>query len=208
MAIRQDTKAGNPMAKKSNNPGDSNNDATDDDASLFREMMGDVKPLPSDNRIPPSTKRPAPSDRSGHYSDDIGEPYSPQSPFTQSDYVDSVLPEENLFFARPGLQHKVSKRLRQGQIPIEADLDLHGFTIEEAAHALDEFIDMAQENDLRCVIVVHGKGHRSEENKPVLKSQINHWLRQHDGVMAFSSAMPKHGGVGAMYVILRRLDKR
>ena len=194
------------MSRDPDNP-DDDDEAVDDDARLFREMMGDVKPLAPDNRIAPSKKRPAPGRHSRDDSADHAQPHSSQRAFIQSEYVDHVRAEETLYFSRPGLQHKVTKRLKRGEIPVEDSLDLHGATIDEAARVVEEFIQHAQEQGFRCVIIVHGKGHRSEENKPVLKSQINHWLRQHNSVLAFCSAMPKDGGVGAMYVLLRRGEK-
>ena len=176
-----------------------------EDAALFRDMVGDVKPLPDANKRDPIERRPKPNPR--RPSNKASAVLDAQSGLVQSEYVTTVAPEESLYFAHPGLQHKLSQRLRRGQIAVEAALDLHGNTIESAAQELQRFLADAREAGFRCVIIVHGKGHRSLENKPVLKSQVNHWLRQHPGVLAFSSALPKDGGVGAVYVLLRKINK-
>jgi DNA-nicking Smr family endonuclease len=54
---------------------------------------------------------------------------------------------------------------------------------------------------------VHGKGYRSLDNQPVLKNNLNLWLRQHRDVQAFCSASPKDGGAGAVLVLLRLSEK-
>ncbi|NIW87182.1 MAG: DNA mismatch repair protein MutS, partial [Gammaproteobacteria bacterium] len=57
---------------------------------------------------------------------------------------------------------------------------------------------------LRCVRVVHGKGHGSLHKLPVLKTKVQGWLRQRDEVLAFCSARPVDGGTGAVYVLLKK----
>jgi DNA-nicking Smr family endonuclease len=63
------------------------------------------------------------------------------------------------------------------------------------------------EDGCRCVQIVHGKGYNSPGNQPVLKNDINLWLRQHQDVLAFCSTPPKAGGTGALYVLLKLSDK-
>ena len=165
-------------------------------------MMADVKPLQgkksADNRIPlkkshPLAKRPAPLPDT-----------SPSTSFALREHVPEVAPEEHLLFARSGLQHRLLRQLKRGELRPEAQLDLHGHTIAEAASLLSTFLHEAQQSGLRCIRIVHGKGHRSTEGRPVLKTQLNQWLRDTPTVLAFSSAQPKDGGMGAMYVLLRR----
>jgi len=50
-------------------------------------------------------------------------------------------------------------------------------------------------------------GYRSENNLPVLKNDLNFWLRQHQEVQAFCSATQKDGGAGAVFVLLRLTGK-
>lgn len=164
-------------------------------------MMADVKPLPdkksADNRIPLRKPRapvkPRPPTPNA----------SPSSGFALREHVPEVAPEEHLFFTRSGLQHRLLRQLKRGELRPEAQLDLHGHTIAEAASLLSTFLDEAQTAGLRCICIVHGKGHRSTEGRPVLKTQINQWLRDTPAVLAFSSAQPKDGGMGALYVLLR-----
>ena len=179
----------------------SKNKNAKDDNDLFQQMMSDVKPLPSkksaDNRLPPEKPRPSPKSR----------PSAQQKPLTgyiAREHVPDVRPEEALFFARSGLQHRLLRQLKRGDLRPEAQLDLHGQTVAEAGTQLSHFLDDVQATGLRCICVVHGKGHRSAEGRPVLKTQINQWLRDTPAVLAFCSAQPKDGGMGAVYVLLRR----
>lgn len=182
----------------------SKNKNTEDDNDLFRQMMSDVEPLPSkksaDNRLPPRKPRPSPKSHPGTQEKSL-------TGYIAREHVPDVRPEEALFFARSGLQHRLLRQLKRGDLRPEAQLDLHGQTVAEAGTQLSHFLDDVQATGLRCVCVVHGKGHRSAEGRPVLKTQINQWLRDTPAVLAFSSAQAKDGGMGALYVLLRRESK-
>ena len=108
---------------------------------------------------------------------------------------------------RPGLQQRLLRRLRRGQLAIGGELDMHGMTSNTARAALAEFITASREQGVRCVRIVHGKGYGSGTDAPVLKNRLNSWLRQHHDVLAFSSATPQDGGTGALYVLLRTQRK-
>ncbi|MCW8826282.1 MAG: Smr/MutS family protein, partial [Gammaproteobacteria bacterium] len=90
------------------------------------------------------------------------------------------------------------------QIRVEAELDLHGFTVNEARVELTEFLHFAMESGLRCVRIIHGKGKSSQ---PILKQKVDYWLRQREEVLAFCSAINRDGGTGALYLLLRRIDR-
>ena len=119
--------------------------------------------------------------------------------------------KEQLLFYRSGLQPTTLKRLKRGQIRIEAELDLHGFSVNEARIELTEFVHFAMTHALRCVRIIHGKGKgkgkSSYTRQPILKRKVDYWLRQRDEVLAFCSAIGRDGGSGATYLLLRRMDK-
>lgn len=115
--------------------------------------------------------------------------------------------EDELLFAVPGVQLKRLKKLRQGHIPWEQGLDLHGFTVDSARDEISRFIRDAQRQQARCVLIVHGKAFSQAGQHAMIKSCINDWLRQMSSVLAFSSAQPKDGGTGAVYVLLKT-DRR
>ncbi len=118
--------------------------------------------------------------------------------------VDIVESDQALFFASPGIQLKVIKRLRKGHMPWEQGIDLHGYNIDEARDQLSNFIRSCYYQGCQIALVVHGKAYSQSGSIPLLKSYTNDWLRQLPEVLAFSSAQPKDGGAGALYVLLKR----
>ncbi len=113
---------------------------------------------------------------------------------------------DELLFFRGGIQRKVLRKLRRGEYVVEAELDLHGKRATQARYALAEFLRKAIHNDCRCVRIVHGKGLRSPDKRPVLKQKIPSWLRKRNEVLAFCSARHFDGGAGAIYVLLKRRE--
>ncbi len=116
-----------------------------------------------------------------------------------------------------GLDRRSSERLRKGQMPIEGRIDLHGLTQAEAHGRLRAFIVAAQIQGKRCVLVITGKGSSTEktddaaymtrDRRGILREAVPKWLNQADLkrlVIDFRAAQPKHGGSGALYVLLRR----
>jgi hypothetical protein len=86
----------------------------------------------------------------------------------------------------------------------EFGIDLHGMTVEKARETLWEFLGEAVRLEVRCVRVTHGKAVRLDGKRPMIKSHVNTWLRQHSQVLGFCSCQAKHGGAGAVYVMLKR----
>lgn len=171
----------------------------DDDAQLFRQAIGDVKPLAHD-LADIGTPRPAPIPLQRMLDEREVLREMATGGFDGAD----IETGEELIFSRPGVQHTVFRRLRRGLIAVEGELDLHGFTVVEARRALLQFLHQAQAAGQHCVRVVHGKGHGSRGRQPILKGKVNLWLRQVDAVLAFCSTRPVDGGTGAVYVLLKR----
>ena len=118
-----------------------------------------------------------------------------------------VTTADSLEFFRPGLQTKVMKKMRRGQYPLEDELDLHGYRVEDAYNEVMAFLNNALGSDFKCVRIIHGKGRGSKTDLPILKNKINVWLRQLPQVLAFCSAQPQDGGIGAIYVLLKTTVK-
>jgi len=122
-----------------------------------------------------------------------------------SDEVDVeslLLTDDGLGFRRPGISLDVLTRLRKGQWAIQDQLDLHGLRRDEAREALVAFVRNADQRGLRCLRVIHGKGHGSPGREPVLKSKVHRWLAQRQEVIAFTQATGPQGGAGAVIVLL------
>jgi DNA-nicking Smr family endonuclease len=173
--------------------------AKDKDSQLFRKAMDGVDPIDQD-KIDPYREPRKPRAYQSHR--DEKEVMNSLLSFDQEDIA--VQSGEALSFARPGLQHTVLKKLRKGGFAIEAELDLHGQTVAEAAESLTRFISYCRQDRKRCVRIIHGKGQGSPDKIPVLKTKVNTWLRQKDEVLAFCSALQVDGGAGAVYVLLKK----
>jgi len=96
------------------------------------------------------------------------------------------------------------RRLRRGQVTIDARFDLHGLTQAEAEQRLPAFLEVQRKTGGRCVLVITGKGRGGEG---VLRRNFLHWLESGAArhlVASFAPAHPRHGGSGAFYVFLRR----
>ncbi|MDY7001630.1 MAG: Smr/MutS family protein [Thermodesulfobacteriota bacterium] len=109
-----------------------------------------------------------------------------------------------------GLDQKILHRLKQGRFSVEAHLDLHGLNSEQAYYEVLSFIREQYHKGGRCVLLVTGRGKNSPEGFGVLRERIQEWLTREPlrrVVLAFATAKPKHGGAGALYVLLRKFKK-
>lgn len=104
-----------------------------------------------------------------------------------------------------GLSANNYRKLTRGGFPIEARLDLHGHKQHEAMDTLTTFIKSNHSKGKRCVIVITGKGRLTGSG--VLRQKVPEWLaggHLKQLVLAITTAKPKDGGEGALYVLLRR----
>ncbi len=170
----------------------------DDDAVLFQTAMRDVAPLPAANTVTPrrSPASPVPHRR------------KQQAQLAAEDRLsDHIAVEieagEDWSYARPGMPHQTLRKLRRGHWEIQANLDLHGLTRDEARQTLSVFLDACTQRMLRCVRVIHGKGLSSKNREPVLKTRIGNWLLQRADVLAFCQARAEDGGGGAILILLK-----
>ncbi len=174
---------------------------TSEDSDLFRHTIGKVRPVLNDKVLLKKDHKPKPYPRP--LATDSESPFS-DSAATE---LEQVGLEDSLSFTAPGLQNNVLKKLRRGFFGLDAEIDLHGLTSNAAQQQLLHFLHDCVDAGCHCVHIVHGKGYRSVDNHPVLKNNLNLWLRLHPDVQAFCSAPPKNGGTGAVFVLLRLAEK-
>lgn len=182
------------MSQDNDNPG-----KHEQDKELFQRMMRDTTPLRDSNRRHQRKAPPRPRARSLEQD--------------EADVIASLLDHEidpdsfatgdELEYRRPGVQDRILRKLRRGQYSVQAELDLHGLTVEQARESLGRFLLQRQREGQRCVRIIHGKGLRSGPRGPVLKGKVANWLRQRDDVLAYCSARHVDGGHGALYVLFR-----
>jgi DNA-nicking Smr family endonuclease len=194
---------------KSGKPGHTD----DDDALLWKRVADTTKPLPGRAvKVPAAAAPPRKPEPKGAPRTSASAPKEPARPA-------SPKPSELRAGEAQGLDRRTAERLRRGQIPIEARIDLHGQTQQEAHRALAAFITGAHKAGRRCVLVITGKGGPSgarrerdegvmpDRERGILRRAVPRWLNEPDLrplILGFAQAQPAHGGAGAVYVLLRR----
>ena len=190
--------------KRDKRPGETSG-LKDEDRALWEHVTRDTEPLAKRApapEAPPAKTAPA---RTAPEADQGAKPARPLPRPRPVSIIKRAEPEIEHGRAA-GVDRRSVERLRRGRVPIEARLDLHGDTQDQAHAALDRFLGEAQARGLRCVLVITGKGTTTEAGG-VLRGQVPRWLnepRNRARVLAFDYAQPKHGGLGAIYVLMRR----
>jgi DNA-nicking Smr family endonuclease len=174
---------------------------------LFRQAMGDVKPLDVEEKVILKTVQQDLDNTEVRRRAAVAD-VPIKEEVLSGDFVKPVSPHDILEFKRPGIQHGVYKNLRMGKYKVDARLDLHRLSVEKSREAVAQFIQDCLANDIRCALITHGKGMERQPQPALLKSCVNHWLPQLPSVMAFHSAQKHHGGVGATYVLLKKSEKK
>ena len=140
---------------------------SEDDMQSFLDEVADVRPLITEKRVETTKAKPTPKPRlrqSDSDEDELSETNIMSDPVDLRDAaVDDVLS-----YARAGIQQKVQKKLRRGELPIEEILDLHGYTTIEAKSAIQDFLYECRRQHIRYILIIHGKGYRSDQKIPVL----------------------------------------
>ena len=175
-----------------------------DDDKLFAEEMAGVKPLQKPARV--ALKKVAVDAPSFAARREAAQAKPGVKNFLADNDVPLLDPYYMVDFRREGVQHGVYRKLKQARYEAEARLDLHKMSVARARQQVFEFIRDAMSMDLRSLIIVHGRGNHS--GVALLKSHVAHWLPQIDDVQAFCSAQPQHGGAGAVYVLLRKSERK
>ena len=168
------------------------------------QAFADVQKLPPPTA--PSSHRPRPAPIARHTLADerdvleaskYGDDPAPQTWDTGQEF------EHEQTFVRRGLGADLAGKLRRGHWSVQAELDLHGLTVDEAHDALSDFVVESRARGLRCVRVIHGKGLTSPRKEPVLKGKVRRWLAHWDEVLAYAEAPQHAGGGGAVLVLLK-----
>ena len=182
----------------------------EDEQRLFEEAMADVTPISKSTHIEKNI--------------DIDPPRGPED----ESEADALLRLKNLVDHGEGfviadtpeyiegggyeVSPELTRRLHRGDYSIQAHIDLHGLSVQDAYEAFEKFLKHSIMTGKRGVLIVHGRGLSSPE-KPVLKTKLVEWLTSgpwRKWVIAFSSARAFDGGTGATYLLLRHrpLTKR
>ena len=168
------------------------------DMELWSRMAQSVRPLPG-RPVPPAPRTREP----------VGGAETVEPPQADAPAPSDPSALRSPAAPGPGIDKRTARRIRRGVLPIDGKIDLHGLTREEAYRRLTRFIAESQAAGRRLVLVVTGKGRRSEDGMAagVIRRETPLWLARSPNaarVLETAPAQPRHGGDGALYVYLRK----
>ena len=180
--------------------------APGDELDLFRAAVRDVAPLAADAQpLPEAGAKALTLGQMARREAAVAQGRAADPNYLDMRDVQQLSPHEIVDQHKDGVQHGVLKKLRHGEYPIQDTLDLHRKTVLQARHEFYWFLQRALAKGLRLVLVTHGKG-LGAETPARLKSHVAYWVTLVPEVVACHSAIPRHGGTGALYVLLRKSE--
>lgn len=181
---------------------------TSDHKDLFLQEMQDVTPIQSKEKVALQKGDISKANAMARQLAAEQESAQQDSNHLQTSEVKRIGPHDVMGYKRPGIQDGVFRKLRLGKYEIEARLDLHRRTVEQARTEVFRFISECMEHDIRCILILPGKGDRNIADPAILKSYLVHWLEDLADVQAYHTAQKHHGGAGAFYVLLRKSERK
>ena len=197
-----------------------------DDADLWSYTARSLEPL---RRAKPRVTAGVPDTRTADSARPLrSTPASPLEPTRRAHRERAAAPVPSATHTRkdpPPLAEPDRRRVRKiatGQHEIEARLDLHGLRQSDAHRRLARFLHDAQSAGLSMVLVITGKGSArkpaddasgsyAREESGIIRRAVPLWLGEpglRALVVSFTSAHPRHGGSGALYIHIRKRSRR
>lgn len=169
---------------------------------LFRHAFSDVEPLTKGGRdvaalAPPRAAAPPPPPSFSRLLEENIE--------FEMDYSHEFITGQVR-----GLDAKIFRKLKTGEFSVQGHLDLHGMNADQAKIAVLDFLRRSYMEGKRCVLLIPGRGRNSPLGQGVLRQELTIWLTQAPLkriVLAFTTALPKDGGSGAVYLLMRQVRK-
>jgi DNA-nicking Smr family endonuclease len=187
---------------------------TPEDKKIWDEIAKTVKPLRKKKKEPARRHSPAEGEQK-QTPVSLPTEENPPKGLPDLEYRPHFRPKITL-----GQDRLLTRKLRQGTYCIQATLDLHGHTQEEAYKSLQKFVAWAVHRQLKLILIITGKGSRKSSfseikqhddmSTGVLRQKVPQWLEnisEFPGILSVSLARPQDGGEGAMYVELRKGPK-
>lgn len=156
-----------------------------EDDALWQEFMRSVKPLDNARNVvtptPPKVKQ-----------------FLPDRQDDSLSLIRQVTPSP--------LPQKQIKKLRTQRIAIEASLDLHGYRIEAAHKAVEQFIHQALRQQIRCLEIITGRGNAARGTGQ-LRMMLPQWLQESSLQQLILHVEPNPATHGGSFLILLRRNK-
>lgn len=115
---------------------------------------------------------------------------------------------------RHGLDASWDRKLAKAAVSPDFTLDLHGHTLDAAHARLDHGLTQAIAHGARLVLLITGRPRPSDdhasrgERRGAIRAKVLDWLAagaHASKIAAVRQAHPRHGGAGAVYIVLKRL---
>jgi DNA-nicking Smr family endonuclease len=177
-------------------------DLKEEDFSFFVEFS-DVKPLAGNKKVNLHSPQESIALKAEKQAVSLDTSTPHLNPLSLEAVV-PIAPDDFITYQQPGIQDGVFKNLRLGKYALEHRLSLKGMSLERSRDALYQTIVKSHQKGIRALLIQHGKGEMSNPFPAFKKSYVNHWLRELEEVIAFHTAQPMHGGMGATYVLLKK----
>ena len=172
-----------------------------EERALWEKVIESVRPLHPRQAGAAPEQPPAPKPEP---------PASPRGRVPPPRPVAAARPTTSTPHAAATLDGSWDRRLSRGVIQPDLSVDLHGHSLGAAYHLLDTRLEQAIATGARLLLLITGKPPRGDE-RPVrrgaIRAAVEDWLgasRHADSIAAVRSAHPRHGGTGALYIILKR----
>lgn len=177
-----------------------------DEADLWARVMATVKPL---RPVPVAVAKPVAAApvpvKATRPSKALTRAVAAVRPVAAKPVIAAPSPRQNT------LDGSWDKKLTRGIVSPDSSIDLHGHTLSSAHAMLDDGLSRAIARGDRVLLLVTGKPPRPESERPhargAIRAAIADWLaasRHADAIAAVRGAHPRHGGQGALYIVLRR----
>ena len=175
---------------------------TADEAALWARVMAEVRPIAGRTAVPPSLPPAKPLSATN--------PAAIRTPAV-SPRPAAIAPAKARHHATATLDASWDRQLGRGMVAPDRTVDLHGHTLSTAYRLLDDALARAIAGGARVILLVTGRPPRPESERPhargAIRAAVGDWLaasRHADAIAAVRGAHPRHGGAGALYIVLRR----
>lgn len=171
-----------------------------EEAALWKRVIATVQPLHPARRAEPAPEPPPPP-----------RPAVPSRPAPAAKTAPKPSPAPRPARAET-LDGSWDRRLSRGLVAPDSTVDLHGHSLASAYDRLDRGLAQAIARGDRVLLLVTGKPPVAESQRPhsrgAIRAAVGDWLaasRHADRIAAVRGALPRHGGTGALYIVLRRV---
>jgi DNA-nicking Smr family endonuclease len=182
-----------------------------DEQAAWAHLAASVKPLPGKRRPVPPRKEEGDQPKVGGGASKAAIP-APPGKFVKPARPAKKAPSPPPPAISGALDSHWERRMKGGRLDPDLTLDLHGHTLDTAYDRIMAGLDQARMMDARVVLVIAGRERPVDpadrmERRGAIRAKLLDWLaasRHSQAIAAVRKAHIRHGGEGALYLILKR----